>query len=173
MAVAAGTSHSALVTEDGRLFVWGQDGSGRLGLGQHISTHQAIPREVEDCGERLRAGSGRRQWRMVACGFSHTVAVSEDGACYAWGFGRYGATGSGDEANRVVPSRVLEQHRVAMADAGYYHAGAVTETGDLFMWGVSPLSLMPCVPLWCGSPLCGPFQFDSRGVCTSKLIAGG
>jgi alpha-tubulin suppressor-like RCC1 family protein len=32
----------------------------------------------------------------VACGFQHTVCVTEDGEVYSWGFGKNGALGHGD-----------------------------------------------------------------------------
>ena len=42
--IAASADHSACVTEDGRLFVWGARGKGKLGLGQ---TGDALePRQV-------------------------------------------------------------------------------------------------------------------------------
>ena len=43
---------------------------------------------------------------MVAAGAEHTAAVSEEGALYGWGWGRYGNLGLGDRNDRLVPEKV-------------------------------------------------------------------
>ena len=44
--------------------------------------------------------------RMVAAGAEHTVAITEDGDLYGWGWGRYGNLGLGDRNDRLVPEKV-------------------------------------------------------------------
>ena len=43
---------------------------------------------------------------MVAAGAEHTVAITEDGDLYGWGWGRYGNLGLGDRNDRLVPEKV-------------------------------------------------------------------
>lgn len=43
---------------------------------------------------------------MVAAGAEHTVAITEDGELYGWGWGRYGNLGLGDRNDRLVPEKV-------------------------------------------------------------------
>ena len=46
--IAAGSAHSAVRTEDGRVLSWGQNSNGQLGLGAHVTFETiAVPREVE------------------------------------------------------------------------------------------------------------------------------
>ncbi|WFD19651.1 hypothetical protein MCAP1_001887 [Malassezia caprae] len=46
--IAAGTAHSVVRTEDGRVLSWGQNSNGQLGLGAHVTFETiAVPREVE------------------------------------------------------------------------------------------------------------------------------
>jgi hypothetical protein len=125
--IAAGHAHSGAVTAGGRLFVWGEGRSGRLGVGPGVPA-APLPTEVV-------APGWERGVAQVACGHAHTVAVTADGACYAWGFGRYGATGSGGDEDALVPQRVALRERVASAACGYYHSAAVTEAGTLYVWG--------------------------------------
>lgn len=33
--------------------------------------------------------------KHVACGYNHTVCVTEDGEVYTWGYGKNGALGNG------------------------------------------------------------------------------
>ncbi|VAH80367.1 unnamed protein product [Triticum turgidum subsp. durum] len=68
--IAAGTEHSALVTDSGALFTWGWGEHGQLGLGD--TCDQVVPRRVNlgDEGSRSSASLG------VYCGSGFTVAVS-------------------------------------------------------------------------------------------------
>uniref|UniRef100_A0ACD5W246 Uncharacterized protein n=2 Tax=Avena sativa TaxID=4498 RepID=A0ACD5W246_AVESA len=69
--IAAGTEHSALVTESGALFTWGWGEHGQLGLGD--TCDQVVPQRVNlgDSSSRSSASS-----LAVYCGSGFTVAVS-------------------------------------------------------------------------------------------------
>lgn len=43
---------------------------------------------------------------MVACGWRHTIAVSELGSLYTYGWSKYGQLGHGDYEDHLVPCRV-------------------------------------------------------------------
>lgn len=75
MGVVAGYHHSCALTSAGELFTWGFGGFGALG---HGDTHkQRVPKRVEAlCGVRIVS---------VSTGATHTIAVGEDGAVFAWG----------------------------------------------------------------------------------------
>ena len=126
---AGGSTHWAVVAEDGRLCVWGEGRSGRLGLGHTTGAcvDRALPTVVESLEHVVQA----------ACGFAHSLAVTEDGSLFSWGFGRYGATGSGEDAwVEPLPRRVdLGNEFAVHCAAGYYHSAAVTQRGELFTWG--------------------------------------
>lgn len=42
----------------------------------------------------------------MSCGGWHTLVVTRDGACYAFGRGEYGRLGFGDSRNRVRPVKI-------------------------------------------------------------------
>lgn len=44
--------------------------------------------------------------KMVAAGAEHSVAVTEQGELFGWGWGRYGNLGLGDRFDRVLPDKV-------------------------------------------------------------------
>jgi len=44
--------------------------------------------------------------KMVAAGAEHSVAITEDGNLYGWGWGRYGNLGLGDRNDRLLPEKV-------------------------------------------------------------------
>ena len=47
VSVAAGFDHSAAVSADNRIFMWGRNDSGQLGIGS--DDHTPVPTEVQDC----------------------------------------------------------------------------------------------------------------------------
>lgn len=45
---------------------------------------------------------------QIVCGYAHTLALTDEGSLYAWGANSYGQLGTGNKANLVSPSRVMQ-----------------------------------------------------------------
>ncbi|CAG9464802.1 unnamed protein product [Pedinophyceae sp. YPF-701] len=130
--VSCGDQHSAVVTDDGQLFVWGCGAGGRLGLGDE--SDQPTPVRV-----RSIAGTHVTQ---VACGARHTLLLDDAGAVMACGAGP--ATGLGakaaapDAAAACVPcpvqGAVVGQKCIALA-AGARHSLVLTQHSAVFAAG--------------------------------------
>eukprot|EP00802_Teleaulax_amphioxeia_P027206 Tamp_28479.p1 GENE.Tamp_28479~~Tamp_28479.p1 ORF type:complete len:262 (-),score=19.44 Tamp_28479:26-712(-) len=129
--VAPGVAHAAAVTDDGRVYIWGYGEHGRLGLGDE--ERRLVPTLLAP--ERF----ARARVAMVALGGKHSVAVTEGGALYAWGYGEYGRLGLADTTSRLEPTllkaSLFGSDRVAMAACGASHTTAVSDKGDLYTWG--------------------------------------
>ncbi len=129
--VAAGLDHTALVTDEGDLYMCGSGVFGQLGLGResNVSTPTPVPRTSFD-GERVA---------MAACGDSHTAVVTEGGHVYTFGFGFMGALGHDVCRNRAVPTRVPDAacngEKIVMAAAGGGNSLALSCKGNIFRWG--------------------------------------
>lgn len=96
--VAAGGEHALALTTDGRLFGWGRNFEGQLGVG--TSTHfisaptpVSLPPSVHG-------------WIAVAAGQNHTLAVGDDCHLYAWGSNSHGQLGLGWITHTIAPARV-------------------------------------------------------------------
>ena len=128
---AAGAGHTAAVTAEGRLYTWGDGFFGQLGQGTREM--RLVPTLVP--AEGLKGSA----LLMVACGVSHTLAVTRAGALYACGRGYYGQLCLSDKANGDVFELVrlpdTTDARIVTASAGCRHSAAVTEDGALFTWG--------------------------------------
>ena len=76
---------------------------------------------------------------MVAAGSEHACAVTEDGALFMWGCGRYGALGHGDEERLLSPRRVeaLRGCRIATVATRRFHTLAAVEDGSVYGFGIS------------------------------------
>jgi alpha-tubulin suppressor-like RCC1 family protein len=130
--MAAGGSHSLVVSEMGALFSWGYGASGQLGLGvvptATYSRHSPSPIKLPE-GVRIASASA---------GEAHSLAVSVDGRLYSFGFGGSGRLGHGaDTTDRPIPKLVdaLVGVDVRMAAAGAAHSVALTDDGRIFTFG--------------------------------------
>lgn len=77
--------------------------------------------------------------RDIACGSSHSAAVTSAGELYTWGLGEYGRLGHGDNFTQLKPKlvRALLSHRIVQVACGSRDAQtlALTEEGLVFSWG--------------------------------------
>ena len=142
---------SAAVDQSGKLFTWGratalvegfvEDEDGEVtqllysnGLGHELDAEtecQLTPKRVE----------ALLQERVVdvALGYSFTLAVTDAGAVFSFGYCEEGELGHGSLASVVLPRRIeiLAQtgRRFVAVAAGNKHVLALTEEGELYGWG--------------------------------------
>ena len=122
--VSAGRYHSMVITTDGYLWAWGNNGYGRLGLGN--TTQQSSP---------IQVGS-LTNWSSVSAGSgSHSMAIKTDGTMWAWGRAYGGALGLGDDTPRSSPVQIGALTTWLRVSAGGYHNLAVKTDGTMWSWG--------------------------------------
>ena len=65
-----------------------------------------------------------------------SVAISEEGDLYCWGYNEYGQVGNKTIDNQLTPVKVLENVKeFSMSKRVGYTFGAITSNGDLYCWG--------------------------------------
>ncbi|XP_021317482.1 ultraviolet-B receptor UVR8 isoform X2 [Sorghum bicolor] len=134
--VSAGNHHSCAVTADGKLFVWGRNSGGQLGLGKGkvVST----PTKV-DCLTDFRI-------KMVALGSEHSIAVTEEGEVLSWGAAGSGRLGHGRQSSILGFSLTTSEYtprliknfdgiKIKKIAAGMLHSACIDEKGTLFIFG--------------------------------------
>ena len=96
-AVACGGQHSLFLTTQGKLYACGHGSQGQLGVGKVI-TYTDSPQLVKFTQKVI----------MIACGVSHSVAVTEDGSIFTWGTNTKHQLGlpSKLKANKLSPSQM-------------------------------------------------------------------
>ena len=113
--IAAGHDHSAAVTKDGDLYMWGANGSGQLGIQSNVDSN--IPVKVNNSSSTLP----EKSVKYVALGTYRSAAITKDGDLYMWG------------SNSYTPVKIMEN--VTAVSLGSYHSAAITKDGSLYMWG--------------------------------------
>ena len=124
--IAAGPHNSLAIKTDGTLWGWGNNFSGQLGLGT-INTNQATPAQI---------GNGN-DWKMVAPGLNHTMAIKNNGTLWAMGNNGNGRLGTGGSTGTLIstPVQVGTASNWKSVAAGQTHTIAVKTDGTLWAWG--------------------------------------
>ncbi|KAK8928396.1 Ultraviolet-B receptor UVR8 [Platanthera zijinensis] len=119
--VAAGGTHSVVLTQEGHVWTWGQPWP---------------PGDIKQIYMPVRV-QGLERVRLIAVGAFHNLALLEDGMLWAWGNNEYGQLGIGDTQPRSQPVPVQDLAGLSLVDiaAGGWHSTALTNNGEVYGWG--------------------------------------
>ncbi|XP_055500571.1 X-linked retinitis pigmentosa GTPase regulator-like isoform X2 [Leucoraja erinacea] len=126
--ISCGDEHTALITENGKLYIFGSNNWGQLGLGTKNTMNKPT------CVKALKS----ERVKLAACGRNHTLIWTEQGNIYATGDNSEGQLGLGDNQERTTFQRVeyfTGKGKIKQLAAGSNISAALTEDGNLFMWG--------------------------------------
>ena len=118
--LAAGHSHACAVTDEGRLFCWGGNYRGELGVSG--VSFSPSPREV-DLVDIIE----------VAAGGFHTCARTASGAVYCWGWRQRGQTGP-NTTTLFAPSVVIASGAAQVAAGAKFNCARM-DNGEVECWG--------------------------------------
>mmetsp|Transcript_59707 Transcript_59707/g.141340 ORF Transcript_59707/g.141340 Transcript_59707/m.141340 type:complete len:438 (-) Transcript_59707:102-1415(-) len=129
--IVAGGSHSAAITTDGVVRVWGRSDDGRLGIGPVDSDTVPAPVPLPT----LDALGGVKALSLG--GFSSAAISSATTGLWTWGAGENGELGTGKTVSETIPTMVGEVRgeKVAQVAMGGYHGALLTENGEVLTWG--------------------------------------
>lgn len=108
-----------ILKTDGTLWLWGANDSGQLGLGDYgDDKFRLAPVKVLD------------DVKDFSLGYSHALALKNDGSVWAWGYGH----SIGKASNHTTPLRILDGDIVEIK-AGYRHNIILDSNGDVYCFG--------------------------------------
>jgi len=85
------------------------------------------------------------QISAVSAGSRHTLAVTVDGAVYAWGWGAQGQLGLGHYNSVVFPTKVELTEPIASISAGGIHSCCLDRNGQCYSWVSFYISPIGCI----------------------------
>jgi len=120
--VYSGALHSAAITVDGALYIWGDGRSGKLGnVGaapwSETPSRVVLPDVV----------------KYASLGVTHSMAITVSGDLYAWGTSML--LGLGDDESASLPTVIRGIENAVAIDTMYDSVAVITESGDLYAWG--------------------------------------
>ncbi|XP_065508792.1 X-linked retinitis pigmentosa GTPase regulator isoform X2 [Caloenas nicobarica] len=155
--ISCGDEHTAIVTGNGKLYMFGSNNWGQLGLGSKNTVSK--PTCVKEKGNVYAAGgnsegqlglgdteerstfhlisffTNQHKIKQLAAGSYTSAAVTEDGQLFVWGDNSEGQIGLADEACVSVPCQVDVGKPVSSVSCGYYHSALITGDGELYTFG--------------------------------------
>ncbi|KAI4330103.1 hypothetical protein MLD38_028410 [Melastoma candidum] len=95
--VSGGWRHTMALTADGKLYGWGWNKFGQVGVGDNID--HCAPVQVKFPNDQNII--------QVSCGWRHTLAITEQHDVFSWGRGTNGQLGHGESIDRNIP-KIIE-----------------------------------------------------------------
>jgi alpha-tubulin suppressor-like RCC1 family protein len=135
--IAAGSSHSLVLTASGQLYAFGENRFGQLGSATSNGTEDPNPNPTP---VSLPGATGPVV--QIAAGQLHSLALTASGQLYAFGYNRYGqlgsATNNGTNNPNPNPTPVTlpgATGPIMQIDAGSFYSLALTASGQLYAFG--------------------------------------
>lgn len=116
--IAAGSSYSVAIADDGTIWNWGYDAN---------TVDSNIP---------LQLGSANT-WMSVSTKSASTLAIQTDGTLWGWGVNTYGQLGIDEDPPIfvIVPTQVGSENSWKNVSNGLTHTIAIKTDGTLWAWG--------------------------------------
>lgn len=126
--IAAGSAHMCGITNAGRIWCWGHNGSGELGDGSRTYSPQPV------------SGPSALAAESLALGSEYSCALTTNGQTWCWGYDGQGNLGDGRPASNgntvtLTPVRVTGGHVFRQISAGQYTTCGVTTGNQAYCWG--------------------------------------
>lgn len=119
--VGVTTGDNSCAIRQGKLFTWGENLLGGLGLGDSNPRH--IPTQVGSLSD----------WQACAGGYYHMLGLRSGGQLYAWGANNDGQVGNGGTATVFTSFQISGTWQ--SIGAGLTFSLALRSDGKLFTWG--------------------------------------
>lgn len=120
--VSTGADFCVAIKPDGRIYAWGHNESGQLGIGTF--DNKMVPTQVGEDSD----------WNAVTAGSGFVVALKTNGTLWVWGRNDFGlGGGSGTTSN--IPLQVGTDADWRFVNAGGAHSLAIKTNGTLWGWG--------------------------------------
>ncbi|MGN0106988.1 MAG: Ig-like domain-containing protein, partial [Hominilimicola sp.] len=135
ISVYAGEYHSVALTDTGKVYTWGSNEYGQLGL-----TNESGNAIIADKVPTPTLVNGLPAISKIAAGAIHTVALAKSGLVYTWGDNQKGQLGNGDsgiESSSAIPQIVKNINKMVdiSGGSGGYAVRAISYNGEIWGWG--------------------------------------
>lgn len=141
---AVGKDHCAMLTDKGQVMTMGSIDHGKLGhepkakeILSNMSKHEF---KAKDSHSNAKIGFvhgslAEEKVVQIACGFQHTVALTDKGEVFSWGQGKLGALGHGDNTDKQVAEKVTGLQDIQKIECGAEYTMALDKQGHLYVFG--------------------------------------
>ena len=120
-------NHALCLCNDGKVYSFGNNSYGKLGIGYGGSSIVSKPILVN-----------LPPIKEVSCGVDFSICLSEEGYLYSFGNNKFGQLGLGTKiVEYFLPQKIATVFDVDFIECGDYQAICRTLEGDLYAWGIN------------------------------------
>lgn len=130
VSVSCGQHHTLALSHNGKVFVWGDNKFGQLGLDATVQPVLRVPQElclsgIQGCPTSVNAG------------WTHSVLRTDKGELMSWGRNTYGQLGnnSREKCDSWKPSVLQSSYLIKQFAIGSEHNLMLTESDEVISWG--------------------------------------
>jgi alpha-tubulin suppressor-like RCC1 family protein len=124
--LSAGWKHTVALTDDGKVWTWGDNNYGEIGNGITSTQGISVPFRVPVLSNVIGVSGGDR----------FTGVLKSDGTVWTWGWNGFGQLGDASHVDHSsVPVQVFGLDHVKIYAARDYHNLAVKDDGTVWAWG--------------------------------------
>ncbi|KAJ8686528.1 hypothetical protein QAD02_022322 [Eretmocerus hayati] len=125
--VSCGQHHTVAITKNNRVFAWGDNKHGQLGIDPKLHPRVSTPVEVRINADALDS---------VHCGWTHTTILTSGGKLLTWGRNSYGQLGRvTSKADSWKPELLEISVPVEQLSVGSEHSVALCTNRSILSWG--------------------------------------
>ena len=100
-----------------KIYSWGQNNCGQISTG--IGSNQSVPRKVNSILSNKIVAA-------IACGQTSSIAVTDSGEVYGWGYNGVGQLGIGNYINQATPAKVINLNGVVIGKSSNININKIT-----------------------------------------------
>ena len=119
------------LTSDNKVYGWGSNHLGQLGLKIVNQTKLYKPVLIEDLNDI--------NIKQISCGSGHTLVLTSDGMVYGWGRNTYGQIGCGKELGKKISVIVKLEllPKIKSIHCSFNKSFVLTDNGMVYSWGLN------------------------------------
>ena len=156
--VQCGANHTLALTKSGQVFAWGRNNYGQIGIGNN--TNQMIPTKVTELEPNYIVS--------IACGSSHSLALSSNQEIFSWGNNSFGQLGIGNCTHQTMPTLVKMPNKglsIRSIACGTNHTMVLTTNGEIYAFGRNDCGQLGCPAVPASEGTCIPVKVN----CTNRF----
>lgn len=116
--------HAVGLKSDGKLYAWGDNSIGQLGIGNDLDVAYPVPIQI-----------GTATWKFITAGNINTAAIKTDGTLWTWGANTVGQLGVGNDIDQYTPFQVGTDNDWKTVSISVTHGLGLKDDNSLWSWG--------------------------------------